>query len=1042
MSKNKHINSILSLSPAQQGMLYESIHMPTTGIHIEQLVCTLTGQLDCEAFEQAWQWVIQRHDMLRTCFVWEKQTEPLQVVLQQVTPTWVIQDWRMFSLEEQEAQIAMYLQQDRKQGFKLAKVPLLRFALFQTDNDVHEFVWTYHHILMDGWCSHLVFREVFSCYLSYQQHQPITLAPARPYKDYIHWLKRQDLAKAEQFWRQELQHFTTPTAIGREEPSPSNEEISDEIAIQSISLSASTTEMLQTLARKRRLTPNTLFQGIWALLLRCYSQNAEVMFGITVSGRPPEIAGSETIVGLCINTLPLRVSVNDVDTLWNWLDDLQKKSMDIRQYEYCSSGLIHQWSGFRGNEPLYESVLVVENYPVDLSILQQPALNIRISNIRSHGAHTRYPLTILVVPGSRTEIICRFLPTRFAKTEITKILHHIQSGVEALLQATEQTQAGDLIQSITPEQIPVIRPRKRMHLPATEHSERNLQQSQLEEILSAIWMDILGVDSVHPHENFFEAGGHSLLATQFIARIRTHFQIELPLRSLFEMPTIKGIAKMILQLSGSEQCQRPSITAVDRTKVLPLSFAQQRLWFLHQLIPNNTSYTITRPLRIRGILHIDYVQRSIAEIIRRHEVLRTVFRADLQAVRQVILPPFQPPITLIDLQNVDETEREQMIIDLIQQQAQSPFDLENGPLLRITILRVHPDEHILLLTIHHIAFDAWSEGIFMRELSLHYRAFCSGEQSVLPELPIQYADFSFWQRSWLTSDIQKQTDYWRKQLSGATPLQLPIDQKQQETNLHHGAMFTFTLPTDLLQRIKRLCRQEGVTLFMTLLAAFQVLLYRYNGQEDITIGTDIANRTMQETEDLIGFFVNLLALRIHLNENLSFTALLQRVRTLVLEAYAHQDMPFEQLVDVLHLQRSGTQVPLINTLFVLQNTPTMPLMLTNATVEPIELDLHIANFDLALFLWEEQERISGMVNYRAQLFHAETIQKIIKQYQALLVSIVLAPETRLAQLELRTEAEQRENQLRKQEHQDQIKQKLKGARREKIAVPSQVDDIP
>lgn len=1026
----KNIETIYSLSPAQQGMLYDTVSAPTSGIYIEQLICTLTGELDREAFIRAWQWVVNRHEILRTAFAWKTQVEPLQVVLQQVKIPIEQQDWRELSPHEQATRLEIYLEEDRHRGFKISVAPLLRLTLFQIEEATWYFVWTHHHILMDGWCRHIVMKEVLSYYQALCQGQTLQLASSRPYRDYIAWLKQQDLSKAERFWRKMLQGLKIPTALGSEGELDGFPHEQERYACEHCTLSAVTTTALQSQAAHHRLTINTLLQGTWAILLSRYSGLDDVLFGITLSGRPAELAGIETMIGLCINTLPVRVKLPPEASLWVWLEGIQEYNLELRQYEYSPPGQVHQWSEIPGSLLLYESLLVVENYPLDLSILHSSALNITFSNIRSNGAQTKYALTILVTLGTKMDIMCIYDTKRLSSASIAHVLEHIRLILEYIATLSDHKLA--VLQALVPvSEIPIVKPVVKKNV--TELTE---PRNPIEVVLMEVWMEVLGLGQVGVHENFFELGGHSLLATQLMSRIRTVLQVELPLRTLFEAPTIAQLAERIMLKAGTDESNHfLPIVPIGRHTDLPTSFAQQRLWFLNQLAPHNASYNISRPMHIRGQLNIATLRRCLEEIIRRHEALRTTFTVVADQPVQIITSPFRLELPVIDFRHIDKKAQKDVISCLITEEAQRCFDLTRGPLIRTMVLWLDEEEFLLLLVIHHIVFDAWSEGIFTREFVSLYEAFSDGKPSPLAELPIQYADFAVWQRKWLQGEILKtHIAYWKTQLYDVPDLKLPTDYSRPPLTSFHGALLPFSLPARLSADLLLLSRTEGVTLFMLLLAAFQVLLHRYSGQEDITVGTDIANRMRTETETLIGFFVNLLVLRTDLSGDAPFRTILQRVREVVLGAYLHQELPFEKVVEALQLERSANQMPLVRALFVFQNIARPSLAIRGLTITPVQIEMSTTNFDLAVFMWEVPDGLAGGVNYRSDLFKPSTIARMMEHFKVLLHSIVAQPDAPLSALEIYPQAEKQEQQTEEALIQNTHRRKLRATKRDEISL--------
>ncbi|BBD60559.1 amino acid adenylation [Nostoc sp. HK-01] len=540
----------------------------------------------------------------------------------------------------------------------------------------------------------------------------------------------------------------------------------------------------------------------------------------------------------------------------------------------------------------------------------------------------------------------------------------------------------------------------RQALPTLEQIQlqTNAQKTPLtpvEEVIAGIWAQILSIGQVNIDENFFELGGHSLLATQVVSQLRTAFQIDLPLRSLFEYPTVTTLAEHIeIAQKAGRQLQLPPIQPVGRDGVFPLAFAQIRLWFLAQLDPGSSTYNLSRALKLQGALNITALEQSLNEIISRHEVLRTSFTCVDEQPVQVINYDCSIKIPIINLQDLSAEARETEVKKLLKQEAQTSFDLTTAPLLKTLLIQLAAQEYVLIFTIHHIIADGWSAGVIVRELAALYESFYNNKSSQLSELPIQYGDFAIWQRQWLQGEIfQQQMNYWKQQLSGSLPvLELPTDRPRSAIQTFAGRKQFFTIPPTLTTALKTLSQQEGVTLFMTLLAAFQTLLYRYTGQEDILVGSPIANRNCKEIEELIGCFVNTIVLRANVAGNLSFRDLLKRVREVTLGAYSHQDLPFEQLVEELQPNRNLSHTPLFQVMFALQNAPMSELKLPGLSINIEEVDTETSRFDLTLFLTETHQGLIGVFEYNSDLFDAETIIRILGNFQTLLDGVVSNPE--------------------------------------------------
>jgi amino acid adenylation domain-containing protein len=576
----------------------------------------------------------------------------------------------------------------------------------------------------------------------------------------------------------------------------------------------------------------------------------------------------------------------------------------------------------------------------------------------------------------------------------------------------------------------------RQSLPDPEQSLRDGEgrspRSLGEEMLAGIWAEVLGQERVPVDRSFFDLGGHSLLATQLISRVHKVFQVDLSLRSLFEEPTVMGLAARIeAALTAGRRSTQPPIERVPRSGDLPLSFAQERLWFAHQLDPESPAYNLPRALRLIGDLDLTALARALDEVVRRHEALRTTFPSIGGKACQLIAPPQPLALPFVDVAGLPEREREAEVRSLATAAARRPFDLEHGPLLRVCVLRLGRLEHVVLFTLHHIVSDAWSMGVLVREVTALYSAFVAGRESPLPELPIQYADFAAWQRLWLKGDVlEAELAYWRQQLGGAPEeLALPRDHPSPVQPTFRGANHLFLLPPEVAGVLRELCRAEGVTLFMALLGAFQVLLHQITGQDDVVVGTDIANRNHLEIEGLIGFFVNNLVMRTRLAGNPSFTEVLARVREVTLGAYAHQDLPFDRLVKALRLRDPSRQQPLFQALFVLQNAPIGPVQSPGLEIRPVDFDFETSKFDLALFTWETRQGIVGSWVYKTDLFVAGTVAAWSRSFETLLRAVAARPALPLDEMDsLGGEEEARGAEERRQRQESKL-QALKTGRR-------------
>lgn len=1503
--KNKNIESIYPLSPMQQGMLFHTLYEPESGVYIEQFCLTLSGNLDITVLQQACVRVVKRHPVLRTLVVWEKQEKPLQVVCKQVELPWQNYDWRSLSATEQKERLEVFLQTDRVQGFVLDKAPLMRFTLIRVADDTYEFVWSFHHLLIDGWSWSILCKEVFAFYNALLKGKYLYLNTPRPYRYYINWLQQQDLRAAETFWRQQLHGFTTPTRLLLNRGEAHNLQQPKSYQEQHCCLSATITAALQSQAQQYHLTLSTFVQAAWAILLSRYTDESEVVFGATVSGRPPTLSGVESMVGLFINTLPVTVKVPTATPLWQWLRELQAQQVERSQYSWCPLVEIQAISEIPQELPLFESIVVFENYPHDTS-LSNPGGSIQITK-RRVIEQTNYPLTVIAVPGQELFLRILYDGSRFDAETINRMMGHLVTLLEGtianieqtvaeipMLTATEQRQilvwndtqkdyphkciaqlfeeqvertpdavavsfqsqqltyqqlncqanklahhlqklgvkpevrvgicverslpmvvgllailkaggayvpldprspqerltymlsdsqvsvlltdssitlsgqaltvvcldtsdfcqnsqentvsglipenlayimytsgstgkpkgvamnhrslanllywqmdesalscaktlqfasisfdvsfqeifstwynggtlvliaeklqkdgfallqliaqekverlflpfvalqqlahaasiaqsypaslrqimtAGEQLQ-VTPilvnffrqlpgctlqnqygpteshvvtsftlqdtvsswsplppigraiantqiyildrhlqplpigiagelyiggvaiarsyinspeltaekfipnpfanngsrlyktgdraryladgnieflsridnqvkvrgfrielgeiETVLVAHPQvkeavviarvdqpgskrlvayivpkqhldtsellcylkqklpeymlpsafvklldalpltpsgkiERRALPAPLSREtRNIStdlippRTATEEVLTAIWSDVLGLEKVGIHDNFFALGGHSLSAMQVIARLRETFKVELPISCLFDYPTVVELDRQISEYRQNDLVLiTPSLKPVPRnTKELPISLTQLEFWILAQLHPGLPVYNIPLAYRLTGLLNVTALVQSLVEIVRRHETLRTTFAiADRQVVQKIAQQPILP-FSAVDLRKLSEskTERKALAQKFITEEKNQPFDLEQEPLLRIKLLRLSDAEHLLIITIHHLVCDGWSVDVFLQELTKLYAAFCHGQPSPLPDLPIQYADFTHWQQQWVARPaFVSDLNYWKQQLGNSTLLlQLPTDRPRLPVRTFQGASQTFIIPKSLTNALKHLSQQHNVTLFVTLLTVFKIVLFYYTGQSDIIVGTPFANRQQLETKGLIGCFINTLPIRTYLGGDPSLRELLYQVRGSFLAASDRQQIPFVKLVEALQPKREPSHSLLYQVMF--NFLPPSDLKLINLTVHPWSVESKTAEFDWDIYLQQTTlGNIEGKWCYKINLFNTTTISRAVTQFLVLLELLITNPEYHLTDLSL------------------------------------------
>jgi amino acid adenylation domain-containing protein len=742
---------------------------------------------------------------------------------------------------------------------------------------------------------------------------------------------------------------------------------------------------------------------------------------------------------------PIKVIWQDWETANLQLEDLKQQIIKVGTIGWCNiphSRLIKdvaicQWISENNSEnTIAELKQVIENIdikkaidPADLyAVAQEIGCQVTISysltkpdyfdvcfypTTEGKRLAPVMPISSKISTESNQSYWINPLKGRFAKSLISqlkeqvreKLPEYMRPSAFVMLDSFPMTPSGKLDRRALPIPERDLTISKQAFIPATTSTEKKLSQ---------LWIDVLGIDKIGITEDFFHLGGHSLLATKLVSRIREEFSLALPLRAVFEYSTIGGLADEIDSLSlvsNSTNTPQDIISHLTHRENLPLSFSQSRLWFLDLLEPNTPAYNISVAFRLDGNLNQEALHQSLQIIIQRHEVLRTTFDSQDGVPIQVIHEFLEVPLTVTNLSHLDSQTQQETLKNAVKEVIISPFNLRKLPLLRVHLYQLSEDVYIFVLVIHHIISDAWSLGLIIKELSLSYTALCQDNIKSLSPLSIQYADFANWQRTTFEqTQLPAQLAYWKQKLAGAIEiLQLPTDYPRPAVLSYQGSAVYFSINKQTSEKFQKLCESQGATLFMGLLGVFSILLMRYSGQEDLLIGTPIANRNRQQVEDLIGFFVNTLVMRNDLSGNPNFINLLSRIKEETLEAYAHQDVPFERIVEELHPERNLSHHPLFQVMFVLQNTPMGKLELPDLQLTPWEMEQVTAKFDLVLSMVETEQGLQGEWEYNTDLFQETTIQRLVGHWQTLLEDIVANPEQRIRELTLLTANEQ--NQL-------------------------------
>ena len=997
------IDRLYPATSMQQGMLFHS--MLDAGAYVSQIYPTFTGILHADHFRQAWQWVVDRYDIFRTVFVGDGE-QLHQLVVKSAQIPWYEEDLRPLSEELQAQRFEAYRQQDKALGFDAAQAPMQRISVFQLADNRFKVLWSCHHMLLDGWSTPLVYRDVMVAYQALQDGQPIELPAAAPYANYIAWLQAQDQAAAEDHWRNALSDLRRATPL-----------VLDQIAGErtpghqssTVQVSREVSDSLQAFAKRSQTTVNTLVQLAWGLLLHRYSGEKHVVFGATISGRPAAVADVESMVGLFINTVPVRISFEQTD-LKLLLSALHKSFQHSNDFGYVPLTQIQAYSPIAGGAPLFDSMMAFENFPID-------AAGSASSQSTEHGLamdglgadeQTNYKITLVATLQDILTISCRYRGEDFAQGVVERMLEQLVAflaqlpacdSIEAIVlpedefHAQVRRTAAAIDMAVQAQASDAGRLAGEVELPAEVPPRTRTEAAMLE-----IWQDILSTRISSIHANFFDLGGNSLKAMRVASHVAAHFGVEKSLKALFLHNTIEGLSHYV---DGQKQRAREQIPVVDKSGALPLSFRQQPLWVIDQMNGGSAEYNMPIALRLRGELDRDALRRSLGAIVERHAVLRTVYLRTESGPVQVIQPPGPLDLPVLDLTGLTDAAQDEAVAASVRDEATARFDLGRDLLLRLRLLVLGENDHVLLLTMHHIASDGWSISILTSEFVALYSAFREGREAVLPVLEIQYADYAHWQRETLEEELERQWQHCERLLRGAPVVHsLPLDKPRPAQQNFTGAVHTQVIGRDTLSALDALGKRHDATVFMVLQSAFALLLSRWSREQDIVLGSPVAGRTHKQLEGLIGCFVNTVVFRHQLAPGKRFIDLIEDSRQQAVDAFANQDIPLEMLVDRLQPERSLSHNPVVQVMFSLQNQDMGELRLPGLQIEGVGGAAPVTKFDLDVGTTEQDGELQLAWRYATSIFEAATIERMAASFEVLLRAIVTGPERTLQELPL------------------------------------------
>jgi non-ribosomal peptide synthetase component F len=1008
---NANVEDIYELSPLQQGLLLHSMHDGAPDMYLSQHTYSIDGPLDPEALVRGWEAVAAAQPVLRTSFHWQGMDKPLQVVHRDVALPVYRHDWSRLGDDRQPEQLRQLQAEDRAVGFNPEIPPLQRLHVIRLGDGRHKVIWTYHHVLMDGWSVPCFLDEVMA------QYRCLTLGTPPPpsvpaYRDYIAWLQRQDLREAHDFWATTLANVSPchVTQLGPAERQRGTGPVGRRI----VSLPAALTDGLRQAAGRHRVTFSTMLQAVWAIVLQLYVGRPEIVFGCVTSGRPADLPQIDRMVGVFANTLPLRVTVPSDGDLGSWLRDLQGTYAAMRRYEYTPLAEIKRRAGVPGQQ-LFDSLLVLENY--SLTIDASTGSDTEAEPLRLH-VDSLYdkidvPLMLTVAPDPVSEMHLLIHQERFEPGFLDDILNRVRLTLEALITAERIAPVVSAAGPRPARQAEPI-PAPARELPSTPTPPATPE----EQAIAAVYQEILDVADIDVTLSFFELGGDSLQAVRAVNRIDGA-----SVAMLDANPSVRELARAVAHSAGNEpesdlddeiaeleqllaakraartrRAKPGPIVPVARGGALPCTHQQDGLWFLHQLDPTSTVYHVPHALRLHGALDVPALERAITSLVVRHEALRTRFVERDGLPHQVVDPP--PTALTLPVTEVDAERAGQWAT----YEAHRPFDLATGPLFRAALARLGPDEHALVLVAHHIVADGWSAGILAEELAVLY----AGGEAQLPPLDVQAADHAVWQRGWLDgAELDRQLTYWRSALADLPTVDFPTDRPRPAQPTGAGAAITRRLPDDLATAARAYARAHRVSFLAVLHAALLTVLHRYTGQDDIAIGSVFSGRTRAEIEPVIGYFANTLVLRTGAGGRPSFAELMNRSHTTVLNAIERQDVPFGLVVDALQPERVAGRNPLFQIgLILLPASVHAGIVLGDVAGDPIQIADEYSRFDIFINVFDAGNRLDLAVEYSTELFDADRIERLLDHYTAALANGLAAPGTPADDIDIMPAAEQ------------------------------------
>jgi tyrocidine synthetase-3 len=980
----KNIEDIYTLTPMQEGMLSLYLKDPQNDRYFEQLCLNLSGKIDVEIFGRAWNMVVEANESLRSLFRWWKVTKPVQAVVRRHQP-----EIRYHDLTSTPTDPADIEKRDRQESFDLRQVPF-RITLCKLRSREYEMIISHHHILFDGWSSGIILSEFLQVYGALCRGELPPKPGKTAFKEFVKYLESRDVDAQRAFWREYLDGFHT-----NREASPARKKTGKPLGTghRRFEWDRDRVDRLETFLQTHKVTAAAFLNTAWGLLLQTTNGSGDVVFDTTVSGRSAKLKGIEEMVGLFINTLPLRVCSRPGEPTLDLLKRVNVHLQEREQYEHTPLTVLHAYSGGAQQALCFDSLLVLENYPLDERLKRKEG-PLAVTSYR-FVEKTHHDVTVIVSLHSGIEVGISYDERLWPGDRIERLWHHFMKVVEQVLSQPER-KAADIAGSMEIDRdhiFPVM---------AEESGQPAYRppRSELEKKLAVMWAEVLDVEqsAIGIDADFFHFGGHSLKVNQLLAQLHRQLEVKVPWAQVFKTPTIRGLAAYI-GAAGKDRCR--AIVPVERRDYYVTSSAQKRLYMIQQMAPDDTAYNGPLAMLLAGDLDSDRLEDACLQLVRSHESLRTSFveidGEPVQRVHDVIdfkIEKGYAPHSCLD------SRLTAFVSGFVR-----PFDLAQAPLLRVGLIKLKGQKHLLMVDMHHIVSDGISRDVLMKELAALY----SGRPVLSSSL--QYRDFCHWQqRQLLSGKLDGAAAFWQARFAEEPPvLNLPLDSPRPASQQYRGARLAFHLEPGLAAALHGLASESEATLFMVVLALLNILLSKYSGQEDMVVGTAIGGRYHADVQSVIGLLMETMALRNFPRADKGWGVFLQEVKETTLQAYANQEYPFRELLRQLAGESALGRNRLFDVMLIVQNQERVGLSLPGVSITPFAFDPGISKLDLTMEVFEGDEGIAFELEYSTALFKAGTISSLWQHFVHIIEQAAAADgETVLSGIQLATPMEKRQ----------------------------------